>query len=336
MENLFKYTTRLLAYNNCVPVPGFGAFFAHNVSAVYNAKDGIFMPPHRVLRFHPNININDDLLLSEYMDDQKLSYDDAAKRLHNDVASLRRALSAKGEVRAAELGAFSMNIKGEISFTPDANGIDDPSNFGLEPLMMPLLADCEKKDIVIKRHTFRRIVSVAAVAAVVFFLLAPVAESLYTPSMQAGIPVKRTAPAVEQTVPEAVEKQVAAVEPLCEIAPVKESVTEAIITEEYALEQAAKENSIAEIAEAGPVNSEVAVEEANTPQFSIIVASSPNEKNAELAIKEMNSKMQAGYTVVKGGGRYRIAHSTYSSNADAMSALSQIKGTFPDAWILTH
>ena len=82
---MVKYTTKLIAQHNCVIIPGLGAFLAHNVPASYNAEDGIFMPPHRKLGFNPQVRIDDALLLSEYIDEQQLSYDEAAKRMRNDV-----------------------------------------------------------------------------------------------------------------------------------------------------------------------------------------------------------------------------------------------------------
>ena len=74
----------------------------------------------------------------------------------------------------------------------------------------------------------------------------------------------------------------------------------------------------------------------NGPTYSIIVASTPNEEKANLAIQELSAKMQAEYHVVKGGGRHRIAHSSYCNHNEANDALAQVKGTFPDAWVLTH
>ena len=74
----------------------------------------------------------------------------------------------------------------------------------------------------------------------------------------------------------------------------------------------------------------------NGPTYSIIVASTPNAEKANLAIQELSAKMQAEYHVVEGGGRHRIAHSSYCNHNEANDALAQVKGTFPDAWVLTH
>ena len=318
-------------------IPGLGAFLAHNVPASYNAEDGVFMPPHRSLGFNAQIVVDDALLQTEYMENGKFSFEDAGKTLSNDAAMLRGQLSKGGVVRFGELGTFSMNINGEISFVPSENGIDDPENFGFEPLVVPLLKRCEEKVIVIPRRSFSRYIAVAAAVILAFFVVTPMSDKAYKPSMQAGF-----APA------KVVEQPCEAVAEVCEIAPVADTVTETIITKEVTDEVVAEPTtieaeSVEVVAETTPTVAEVqAVEEsvantvtANENTYYIIVASSPNAQNAQLAIKELLAKKQAEYNVVQCGKRHRISIGSYSSNGEANDALSQIKATFPDAWILS-
>ena len=323
---MVKYTSKLIAQHNCVIIPELGAFLAHSIPASYNAEDGIFMPPHRTLGFNSQITIDDALLLSEYIDEQQFTYEEAGKALHKDVANLRYELSSKGTVRFGELGTFSMNVTGNITFDPAPNGIDDPYNFGFEPILIPLLSECDKNDIVIKRRSIKKYVSVAVAAMLTFFIFSPVGDSAYEPSLKAGFTAGETMPVVKEAV-----EEVATAE-LCEIEPVADTVTETIITKPQATEPAVEVQ--AEVVEV-PATVEPAKIE-NGPTYSIIVASTPNAEKANLAIQELSAKMQAEYHVVEGGGRHRIAHSSYSSNSEANNALAQVKGTFPDAWVLTH
>ena len=326
MENLVKYTSKLIAQHNCVIIPELGAFLAHSIPASYNVEDGIFMPPHRTLGFNSQITIDDALLLSEYIDEQQLTYEEAGKALHKDVANLRHELSSKGTVRFGELGTFSMNVTGNITFDPAPNGIDDPYNFGFEPILIPLLSECDKNDIVIKRRSIKKYVSVAVAAMLTFFIFSPVGDSAYEPSLKAGFTAGETMPVVKEAAKEVATKG------LCEIEPVADTVTETIITKPQAAEPAVEVQ--AEAVEAPATEEPAKID--NGPTYSIIVASTPNEEKANLAIQELSAKMQAEYHVVKGGGRHRIAHSSYSNHNEANDALAQVKGTFPDAWVLTH
>ena len=331
MENLIIHTANLVARYNCVILPGLGAFLAHNVPARYNAEDGVFMPPHRTLGFNPLVVADDALLQTEYMNLGKYSFDEAGVAMAKDISVLRERLAAEGTLRFGELGTFSMNINGEVSFLPGENGIDDPAHFGLDPLVMPLLAKCEEKVIVIPRRSLSRYIAIAAAVILAFFVVTPMSDSAYKPSMQAGFSTTN------------VKAKSIAPNDVCEIAPVADTATENIITAEPATQEPV----------AGAVNIEPVEVETETLQpavvenavktteaqcekyYHIIVASSPNADNAQLAIKELSAKMEAEYSVVQCGKRHRISIGCYNSNSEANEALSQIKTTFPDAWVLT-
>ena len=257
----------------------------------------MFMPPHRTMGFNPQITVDDALLLSEYIDEQQFTYEEAGKALRKDVAKLRHELSAKGIVRFGELGTFSMNVTGGISFDPAPNGIDDPYNFGFEPIAMPLLSQIDKKDIVIKRRNFKKYASIAVAAVLTLFFISPIGDNAYAPSLKAGFVAVETASTVSEPVNEAVTIN------QCEIEPVADTVTENIITKSQTVEpiiEAQPEQVVAvEVAEAPmaePVVAELPAEEhviiENENSFHIIVASTPNEEKAQLAIKELSAKMQ--------------------------------------------
>ena len=318
MERLVNNITRLIAQHNCVILPGIGAFLAHQVPAFYNAEDGVFMPPHRALGFNPQVTVDDALLTSEYMNGCNVSCEDATTILAKDTSRLKSQLSSTGTVRFGELGTFTMNIKGEISFEPNENGVDDPYNFGFEPLAIPLLNDIDKKDIVIKRRNLSRYISIAAAIIISFFVLSPIGNSVYENGIQASvvgfIPAENVA---KQTAPTN--------EPIAEIAPVEETVTKNIITESP---------------KSGNECTQAAVEERaadeNTLQYSIIVASTPSAKNARKAIRELSTVHKADYTVVRFGKRHRIAIETLTSESEAEAALARIQAIFPKAWIYIH
>lgn len=325
MENLIRHTTKLLAHHNCVILPGIGAFLAHKVPACYNAKEQIFMPPHRELGFNPNIMVDDALLLSEYVSSENTTYDKAAKTLSRDIASLRRVLTSKGVCCFGELGTFNMNINGEISFIPNNNAIDDPENYGFEPLSMPLLSQCNERTITIKQRDFSRYIAIAAAVILAFFFVTPISDNAYEKNMQASIAqITSKTSSVNETVQSAEEYI---------ISPITETITENIFTEPQEIVPEAIKEEQAVIEEP---TEEVVEDIIPQKRYSIIVASSPNAKNAELAIKELSRKMTADYTVVVGGGRHRISIGDYNSIDEANEALSIIKNTFHDAWVLTH
>ena len=337
MENLVKNISRLIAQHNCVIMPGVGAFLAHRVPAYYSAKEKIFMPPHRSLAFNPQVTVDDALLLSEYMSDGTLSYEEANERLNSDIEAMRLKLADSGILYFGDLGTFNMDIDGKISFTPNENSIDDPYNYGFEPLAIAPLKELKKKDIVIKRSNIGKYISAVAAAIVAVFVLIPLGSSIFNNDAQ--LSVAGFAPVEKSARPMAVAPMDEAV---CEIAPVEETVTAHIftttdvapvveVTQQADIQAPATEMAVEETANGAQ---EVAKE--ISKQYSIIVASTPNPDKAQLAITELSRKMQADYKVVQGDRRFRIAIESYETEADANAALERIQATFSDAWVYIH
>ena len=317
-------------------MPGVGAFLAHRVPACYNATEKVFMPPHRALAFNPQVTVDDALLLSEYMGDGTMSYEEANECLHSDIDALRLKLADSGILYFGDLGTFNMDIDGKISFTPNENSIDDPYNYGFEPLAIAPLKELKKKDIVIKRSNISKYISAVAAAIVAIFVLIPIGSSIYNDDAQ--LSVAGFAPVEKSVRPVAVTPVSDAV---CEIAPVEETVTAHIFTTSEA-SPAVEEAQIVEpqapvttVADATAQEVKEEVKEISR-QYSIIVASTPNPDKAQLAITELSRKMQADYQVVQGDRRFRIAIESYETEADANAALERIQATFSDAWVYIH
>ena len=337
MERLESHISSLIARHNCVIVPGLGAFLAHEVPASYNAEDKIFMPPYRVLGFNPQVVIDDALLVSHYISCDNLSYDEAVASLKADTMLLRSTLSQKGVVRFGTLGTFEMNVKGEITFTPDANGIDDPSNFGFEPLAIESLEQCERKSIVIpiKRRDIGKYVAAVAAVILTFIFVTPVSDNAFKNEIRASITDFASSEQISMM------QQLSAVAPATmeesaaiEIAPVDFSNTKVIEAVEPKVAEPAVEVAAEPVAE--PVKIVVEQNKADNAEskYYIIVASSPSASNAELAVKELTAKKSASYEILNCGKRHRVAIDNFSSADAAQNALLQYQQTFPDAWVL--
>ena len=337
MENLVKNISRLIAQHNCVIMPGVGAFLAHRVPAYYSAKEKIFMPPHRSLAFNPQVTVDDALLLSEYMGDGTMSYEEANERLNSDIEAMRLKLADSGILYFGDLGTFNMDIDGKISFTPNENSIDDPYNYGFEPLAIAPLKELKKKDIVIKRSKIGKYISAVAAAIVAVFVLIPLGSSIFNNDAQ--LSVAGFAPVEKSVRPMTVAPMD---ETVCEIAPVEETVTAHIFTTAdvapvvEATKQADVQAPATEMAVEETANGVQEIAKEISKQYSIIVASTPNPDKAQLAITELSRKMQADYKVVQGDRRFRIAIESYETEADANAALERIQATFSDAWVYIH
>ena len=197
------------------------------------------------------------------------------------------------------------------------------------------LKELKKKDIVIKRSNVKKYISAVAAAIILVFVLAPFGKRIYDNETQLSVAGFTTTENVSKPVAKAIEpSNVISEEHDCDIAPVAETVTQGIGT---VVEEKSQPETVSVVAEqvAAVTPSEV-LETVNTEKYSIIVASTPNPKNAQLAITELSRKMKADYEVVEGDRRFRIAIETYDNANDANMALERIQKTFSDAWIYVH
>lgn len=361
MKNLERHIVRLIARHNCVIIPDVGAFLAYNVPAHYNIEEQTFMPPHRTLGFNPQVKVDDALLTAEYMSSHGLSFEAAAAMLRNDILSLRRTLSRKGYVRFGELGTFSMNINSEITFEPAANCIDDPENFGFEPLTIAQLHNIDERTITIKRRSLSKYIATVAAIILTFVFATPFSEQMMDRSTKASLGNFASSEQISmmQQLTSAAPQQIVSTQE-CEISPIYYSSTQTAKSSSAlpcttqqtndaqqtlldaetnkmandAVQDNASCNSTIE-SDISTTQQEVDVQEPEKHYY-IIVASSPNAENAKLAITELSRKLQTDYEVVVCGKRHRIAAASYVSEEEALNNLPTLQATFPDAWILNN
>ena len=160
MIELNRHIEVLLLENDCVIVPDFGGFMAHHVDARYDEADGSFIPPIRTIGFNPQLKINDSVLIHSYIEAYSLSYPEALTRVEAEVNELKTKLYEQGSYELTNVGLLSINVDGNIEFTPNEAGIrwDDPElniQWPIDPdevitsekdLRQPLFADADYFD----------------------------------------------------------------------------------------------------------------------------------------------------------------------------------------------
>lgn len=137
MQNLFNIIKRLLAQHDCVIVPNFGGFVVNDKEAMLSADGETFYPPTKVVYFNQLLTHNDGLLIQEYMCDGR-SFNEAKKKVEEDVALVKRELSQKKELKVGDWGYFSMVGK-NITFEQTTQVVPCKSSFGLQEFYFPTL-----------------------------------------------------------------------------------------------------------------------------------------------------------------------------------------------------
>ena len=146
---IFKDIVDLLHNNDCVILPGFGAFVLKKKSATIVGNE--FIPPSKNVSFNSMLKENDGLLVKQISRTRKISYDNAFSLVEEEVKSFRNKLSKDLLVEVKSLGIFELKDENNISFNPDFSINFDSSSFGLqsfskEPLLKTINRE-SKKDL---------------------------------------------------------------------------------------------------------------------------------------------------------------------------------------------
>lgn len=321
----------LLLSNDCVIVPGFGAFVSHHVDARYD-EDGSFVPPIRTLGFNPQLTINDSLLVQSYVETYDMSYPEALRNIEDEVEELKQHLETKGEYMFNNIGLLRMNGEGHLLFEPCEAGILTPAYYGLGAFQMPTLLsatasneesaenaahrmapDQRKPDsevIYIKMSWLRNAVAVAAALIAFLMISTPVSNSFDKPETHQSsiIPMATSRPN-----------------------------TRAAVSAEQQPETVA--NVVTENEQAMPAADDAAVtdEQLVIADFSIVMASHVSERNANLFVEQLKAEGYNDARVWVNQNRVRrVVYGSYASEEDAESTLRQLRGEsklFKNSWI---
>lgn len=141
MISMIEHIEYLMLSNDCVVVPGFGAFIAQYTSSNNCAQNSTFTSPKRSISFNASINHNDGLLANSIAKKASIPYAEALKQIEKSTTICRQALSDGSEVPFGRLGFFISNAEGHIEFIPFHHELANDDFFGLQSFSFPTLAE---------------------------------------------------------------------------------------------------------------------------------------------------------------------------------------------------
>ena len=141
MISMIEHREYLMLSNDCVVVPGFGAFIAQYTSSNNCAQNSTFTSPKRSISFNASINHNDGLLANSIAKKASIPYAEALKQIEKSTTICRQALSDGSEVPFGRLGFFISNAEGHIEFIPFHHELANDDFFGLQSFSFPTLAE---------------------------------------------------------------------------------------------------------------------------------------------------------------------------------------------------
>lgn len=324
MRRLIKNIEQILYHEECVVVPGVGAFLRHDSSASMDESKGLIYPGHTSLTFNSALNGNDGVLVRQYMSAFSMGYKRALSLLESDIREFQEELRRSGLIQVGNIGRLIMDrSEGRISFLP---GVDHPysvSFYGLMPVAQlptvepshsaePMTAQPKSKSDVFYLPINLRSLRYGAAAAVfaLAVLLLPT-QKLSSPEgamqYQAGflMPQKSAAPTADTTQVSMPESESVSVETSSEL-------------------------SIAGMPILTP--------EVGVTRYYVVIASLRSEKQVQEYVERYQPKRQfadAGI-LVTASGMHRVFTGIYDSMEAARTALNTevvTNSDFATAWI---
>ena len=143
MHELTLHIEYLLKRHDCVIVPGFGAFLADRVGAVY---DGDTVSPASVeIRFNAAVCNDDGLVASSFARRLRIPYEEAKIRLLKSVEMLNASIESQGEITVGRLGTIIKGEENTLQFRPFGTAASRAEMLGMPPLRFPDMGSKQAK-----------------------------------------------------------------------------------------------------------------------------------------------------------------------------------------------
>lgn len=135
MCKIVELLIRSLKQNECVVLPGIGAFVREYTYAHYNATEHMLYPPSVRVHFNGSLVTRDGILDRAYAQDLGLSPRRARIALDTDLAQFRQQLFANGSFPLGSLGQLVVSDGGAFLFLPEDQGVQGFASYayGLSP-----------------------------------------------------------------------------------------------------------------------------------------------------------------------------------------------------------
>lgn len=134
MDQLALHIEYLLLRNDCVILPGIGAFINAYLPARFDFDRGLWIPMHREIRFNQAVNQDDGLLANSYSRKYTLPFNEARALLDTDLKYLRQLIDDEGEVSVGQIGILRKTAENNLTYTPFRKASINDRELGFVPV----------------------------------------------------------------------------------------------------------------------------------------------------------------------------------------------------------
>lgn len=152
MISIIEHIEYLVVDNDCVVVPGWGAFIAQYNASHTDSTLQYFAKPTRKIGFNGSIHHSDGLLATSMMRKHGISYNEATKLIDENIAVYRQLIQEGTELPFGRLGFFTCGEEGKAEFVPFYHEMSNDAFFGLLNFNFITLANRKEESLVVARQ----------------------------------------------------------------------------------------------------------------------------------------------------------------------------------------
>jgi hypothetical protein len=337
----------LLHQQDYVVVPNFGGFVTQVHFSQYLVEKNILTPPGKIISFNKQLRQNDGVLAFWLQSKLNISSEIALNHITEFSDYCQQILTARRRLSIDNLGFFYLDFENNICFEPknDTNYLLD--SFGLTPVILnelPLAEEIKKEpefidrkveetkqELPIKRkRNLKPLAYVALGGSILFFTLAalvninktngPLLSGVFNSSVTKTYkPLQYSDIVLEKNISET-KPYIANANGIAVIEMDKKSIAvnlnENITSSPTFSESSSNNNAITH------------------SRFQIVLGCFSLKNNAEKMVKKLkHEKVNAAIAGINAKGMHVVSCAGFNTKEEALNYLSNIKNTFPTAWI---
>lgn len=315
----------------------------------------LMLPPARFIVFNKELNVNDGLMVSAYMQNYDANYPQAYRQLELDVEELYNQLDVKGWVCLENVGTLRKDLEGRLLFEQIHNTAITPVLFALPPIhlvsvaklqneeelnsdiqktaMLPVAESHHNNELsLIRKRRWRDFGISSAAAVALFFMFA----FPYLRNNQDSDKIIAGATVTQTQIPDNNGRQ----ESLNEAKEIETDNNNAnstqLVQPQIIVLQTPSVGQNAIVISQQDINNSAAIN-AVDGKFSIVVTPAANEECAQYVIDEMQQQNIPGAFYYEDNNMKYVLYSRFNSRAEALKALNALKPVnkrFRKSWIL--
>lgn len=141
MKQLIEAISTLALSQECIVLPGFGAFIKRPILATANKYSGELRPAADSLYFNSAIQQEDGLLTNYFAQKEGIPFSEAKKHTESAIAELSEYLNTEKNLSFSPLGNFFHNSEGKLFFMPSSHLNFSEESFGLPVLKAEVISN---------------------------------------------------------------------------------------------------------------------------------------------------------------------------------------------------